>query len=380
MTFSGSPLFFNDGKQDRAADSERFGNAQLNGTISPNMHCSNCGKSLTTEQKFCSKCGTYIPQRIGTALPPSMLPYAGFWRRFLGWLIDYVLTVAIAAVSVELLVPRIADSQQTAAWMGFIIYFFLPLPYFVLMESSRLQATIGKLVVGVKVTDIEGNRISTARALWRFVARFLDGVTFGVGYAMAAFTQRRQGLHDKHAGTLVILRTVDASQVRSAPLAPASGGRTALVVAAVLISGPFSIAALAAIAIPAYLNYTIRAQVTEGLIAADSFKIAVAHAMSQGVDWNKNDSKSLAGDQPKGLHYVQAINVESGRIVIVYGVAANAEINGKTLAMAPGVNGNRDVVWICGRARIPDGVQVAIDNPAQYTTVADAYLPAACRQ
>jgi len=71
------------------------------------------------------------------------------------------------------------------------------------MESSSKQATVGKMALGLKVTDLEGRRISFARATGRHFAKFISGMIFLVGYIMAGFTQRKQALHDMIAGTLV---------------------------------------------------------------------------------------------------------------------------------------------------------------------------------
>jgi len=89
-----------------------------------------------------------------------------------------------------------------------LLYSFLKLavliPYFTLLESSRLQATFGKLLLGIKVVDLSGNRISFAKATGRFFARILSGQILLIGLLMAAFTKRKQTLHDLLAGTLVV--------------------------------------------------------------------------------------------------------------------------------------------------------------------------------
>ena len=77
-------------------------------------------------------------------------------------------------------------------------------PYFVLMESSRLQGTIGKLILGLKVTDTFGRRISFGRASGRFFGKLLSGQILLIGYLMAALTAKKQALHDVLARTLVI--------------------------------------------------------------------------------------------------------------------------------------------------------------------------------
>jgi len=71
------------------------------------------------------------------------------------------------------------------------------------LESSSYQATLGKMALGLKVTDLAGNRISFARATGRHFAKYVSGMIFFIGYIMAGFTERKQALHDMIAGTLV---------------------------------------------------------------------------------------------------------------------------------------------------------------------------------
>ena len=75
------------------------------------------------------------------------------------------------------------------------------------LERSRRQATLGKRIVGLKVTDLEGNRISFSRATARFLGTFLCDASCGIGYLMAAFSTRKQALHDMIAGTVVVRAT-----------------------------------------------------------------------------------------------------------------------------------------------------------------------------
>jgi uncharacterized RDD family membrane protein YckC len=85
----------------------------------------------------------------------------------------------------------------------FIALFFCSWLYEAFMESSSYQATLGKMIFGLKVTDLNGNRICFARATGRHFAKILSAMILGIGYIMVAFTERKQGLHDLLAGTLV---------------------------------------------------------------------------------------------------------------------------------------------------------------------------------
>ena len=76
--------------------------------------------------------------------------------------------------------------------------------YYAGMESSIKQATLGKMVMGIVVTGIDGERITFMRATGRYFAKILSGVLLLIGYLMVLWTARKQGLHDKLAGTLVV--------------------------------------------------------------------------------------------------------------------------------------------------------------------------------
>jgi len=76
--------------------------------------------------------------------------------------------------------------------------------YYAALESSVWQATIGKKVLGLTVTDLAGNRITFGRASGRFFGMLLSGFILGIGFLMAGFTERKQALHDMIAGCLVI--------------------------------------------------------------------------------------------------------------------------------------------------------------------------------
>ncbi|KLE33875.1 hypothetical protein AAW00_12460 [Aurantiacibacter luteus] len=76
--------------------------------------------------------------------------------------------------------------------------------YFAVMESGPWQATLGKKALGLIVTDLNGNRISLARAIGRYFGKFLSSIILLIGFIMVAFTEKKQGLHDMLASTLVV--------------------------------------------------------------------------------------------------------------------------------------------------------------------------------
>ena len=72
------------------------------------------------------------------------------------------------------------------------------------MESSVKRATLGKMALGIAVTDVDGRRITFMRATGRHFAKMISGLILLIGYLMAAWTKKKQGLHDILAGTLVV--------------------------------------------------------------------------------------------------------------------------------------------------------------------------------
>lgn len=156
-------------------------------------------------------------------MEPAAITYAGFWKRFAAYLLD---TVLITCASFFLIVPLLGvfglgvattamdndpDDVIAVIIAAVIAYAFVSLLifagtwlYFALMESSAKQATLGKLAVGIVVTDLDGRRLSFGRATGRYFAKILSSLTFGIGYLLAGFTEKKQALHDMVASCLVV--------------------------------------------------------------------------------------------------------------------------------------------------------------------------------
>jgi uncharacterized RDD family membrane protein YckC len=290
--------------------------------------------------------------------------YGGFWRRFAAWAIDWsLILIGGAALRVVAELVGLGDRPQLTLVIlaGYLLYCAL-------LESSPWQATLGKRALGIKVTNRRGERIGFTRAAARFVAKLLSLLTMFLGFLLVLVTRRRQALHDLIAGTLV---TLDATQRRPvwivAPLAA---------VGAV----PF-VAVLGAIALPAWQDMTIRAQVSEGLLLADPHKAAIESAWRNSQrDFARVSSDSLGGDRlPDRGRYVESIEVVSGMIMITYGSEANDVLAGSVLTIVPAVDANGALGWACGYGPPPAGFEVAFENHGGYTTIDEHYVPSACR-
>lgn len=190
---------------------------------------------------------TPLPQTTTAALED----HAGFWRRVAAYVIDYIVTLLPTkligtAFGAEAATAALETAQKAAgndpqlmlaALETYLHTMQIPLLlstllvwlYFALLESSAWQATVGKLVMGIRVTGLRGERISVPRALVRYLAKFLSLIIVGIGFLMVAWTDRKQGLHDMLASTLVL--NGRASQFKnnagSNPQPPDSGSLSA---------------------------------------------------------------------------------------------------------------------------------------------------------
>jgi uncharacterized RDD family membrane protein YckC len=190
---------------------------------------------------------------------------AGFWRRLAALFIDsmvvgfayylvLIVCVVVLGVGGSLLMRGGNDAEGMAAMFGMMALVYLLYPvisaaYYVGFESSGKQATLGKMAVGIKVTDIDGRRLTLGRALLRWLAVMLNYLTLYIGYLIAAFTERKQGLHDMAVGTLVVDRWAYTAHPDWQQRGLGTATKVILAIAAV-IYGLIFIAMMAAILIP----------------------------------------------------------------------------------------------------------------------------------
>lgn len=144
-----------------------------------------------------------------------MPPYGGFWRRVFAYFLDSLILTIVGGIiagalfgSAAGLVALVEDRERNPLLAGTFMTaqaasLLLNWLYFAGLESSSLQGTLGKKAMGMIVTDLDGRRISFARATGRYFAKYLSALILLLGFVMVAFSSRKQGLHDKLAGTLV---------------------------------------------------------------------------------------------------------------------------------------------------------------------------------
>jgi type IV pilus assembly protein PilA len=142
---------------------------------------------------------------------------------------------------------------------------------------------------------------------------------------------------------------------------------------------------LAAIAIPAYQNYVIRSQLTDGLSLAAAVQADVVEFFTEHGAW----PTALQGAYPALGYksrpiskYVMFVDVTDGTVIIKYGNQASKVITvWNELDLRPRLNSNGDVVWICGTAPTPTGLtDPSVASMVDNTSIPSQYLPASCRQ
>lgn len=157
---------------------------------------------------------TMSAQSLGHEEPLiRFVSYAGFWKRVAAYLVDGIvfgIPSMIVFVAVTFMMSRGSSNYIFSVEDGmnmlilFLIFWIANWLYFAFMESSETGATLGKKALGLRVTDMNGNPVTFARASGRYFGKIVSGLIFYIGFMMAGFTDRKQALHDMMAGTLVL--------------------------------------------------------------------------------------------------------------------------------------------------------------------------------
>ncbi len=201
---------------------------------------------LTIASAYAAPSSTGDLPRTTTA---SLEDYAGFWKRVAAYILDAIVLFIPNKIIMAVLGGSAAEETMKQAIMAspgdphavmsaYGAYYSAMGPamllitavgwlYFAVCESSAWQGTVGKLALGIRVTDLEGRRISFLRALGRYPAKWLSSIILCIGFLMVAFTQRKQGLHDFIAGTLVLNGRASEFKDRSRPSGGSNGSLNA---------------------------------------------------------------------------------------------------------------------------------------------------------
>lgn len=324
---------------------------------------------------------------LQSVLPPHHRApglHAGFWLRVVAWIIDALILGPVTALAVALVAATVlpVDGWGSGYAWGVLLWawpvsFALAWLYYAVCESSRWQATPGKLALGLRVTDEYGRRVSFARASGRWLGMLVSGALFDVGYLLAGWTARKQALHDLMAGCCVVRR--DGLQMwRGAdrdPVAPHDAGvaappprgmpgwAVALLVVGVGVFGVLPLAAaLSAVAIPAYRNYRVRTEVATAMDSTTRARALIGeYIVQRGALPADNGALGLPAPGAISSTYVRSVRVANGKLVVTFGNRANAWVSGGHLVISPVGNAQR-LRWHCAS---PD--------------IAPRYLPRTCR-
>ena len=189
------------------------------------MTCPRCGQALTDEARVCASCGEPVgdpppasePGLAATARPAvrRSVVYAGFWLRAVPYILDSLLIALVALLVIFVPLVERGAIPMDVSWNWFatlnrqttairLLIFMMSWLYFASFESSPWQATPGKRLFRLVVTDLKGHRINFTRASGRYLGKLVFGVILTVGFLFAAFTPKKQAAHDLLASTVVL--------------------------------------------------------------------------------------------------------------------------------------------------------------------------------
>ena len=209
------------------------------------MYCSKCGAAIAPDSAFCTTCGTaqvrpLVGNPVAVSVPPNVgvagysagrgqFVYGDFWARLIAYVLDGII-IGVVFVPLALILFAVMgaaahlhdledlqrhgspDPAFVVAIISLVATFaiaslLLSWLYHAYFESSSWQGTPGKKVMNIYITDLNGHPITFWHATGRLLAKIISGmIPLFLGYIMAAFTERRQALHDMIAGTLVLKR------------------------------------------------------------------------------------------------------------------------------------------------------------------------------
>ncbi len=302
--------------------------------------------------------------------------YGGFWARVGAAVVDgMILYIPCGVVGVALAAGFSAAGNPNAGAIAAILgYVGTILLYHGFLNSRTRRATWGRSLLGLAVVDASsGEKIGFGRGIWRALVSILTGWPLFTAL-IQLITARRQSLSDLLAGTVVVRRSTSG------------GAAIVLVVVLVVFGGIALIGILAAIALPAYQDYTVRAKITQGLLQADAAKAIVAENFAAGHD---PSAAALSRDyQFVPSKYVSSIEIgDGGVIAITYNAQAILPAIGKDniLTLQANINGHPlirgvqgQIIWACASQSYTYAASQRL-TVAPWATLRPAFAPANCR-
>jgi Tfp pilus assembly major pilin PilA len=319
------------------------------------ISCPECNADISEQALQCPQCG-YVQQAQASSPAPATAAQATAASD------DELLDAAIGPVNKSFYRPkfdRFAAGQGSVSWNwpAFFVTIFWML--YRRMYAYALLVWLVLPIVFVIVAVIIGG-ISGDPGVYAGTYYLLWMVT---GFVIIPMFANR--LYYRHATNKIAraraLFNNEEDQLREVYRTGGTGG--AGIIVAVIFGGIMLVGILAAIAVPAYQDYTIRAQVSEGLHLSGGAKAAVTEYMHNNREFplDNNAAGLMPANQIAGK-YTGSVAVDEGQIVVTYGNSAHAAIIGQTLYLVPDVSEYPNVSWTC----------VSQD-------LANKWLPAACR-
>ncbi|MBZ5622636.1 MAG: RDD family protein [Acidobacteriia bacterium] len=191
------------------------------------LYCAECGRPSTADELarfgdllICPACKNNYAQKLREGVAPvATSRYAGFWIRFVAWLIDSIILMVVGSIVQFALLgslvtiprpqPGASPDAVFAAMLGmlgivYLVNLVIACSYEAFFISSSLSATPGKLALGLKVLRPNGARLSLGRAVGRYFSKILSGLILLIGFIMAGLDSQKRGLHDMICDTRVI--------------------------------------------------------------------------------------------------------------------------------------------------------------------------------
>lgn len=344
---------------------------------SANLPCPSCQTMNQMTARFCLNCGASLADNPTPYQPPSShqapsmaaeFIYAGFWKRWFAYIIDGIIfnmtmTVIVIlgfanTISFDETDPIALVTSLSTLYLVYYIGYWL---YFSLQESSTAQATIGKRLLGIKVTDMTGQQLSFMHAAGRQLSGVITVFTFTIGYLVAAFTGRKQALHDMIAGCVVVNRNFDAKQITMVNQNPPAGMSAAGIIGVLVLILAVPVGAIVtAVTIPAFHDYSTRAAVSAAYHHASQSKSAIVQHATETGYWPANfEQAGISSDSMQTKDYYMQL-LDDGVIAVTF--KAPDTISGETIRLIPELQNSGEYLWSC--------------NGGEMRTV---YLPEECR-
>lgn len=193
------------------------------------MYCGKCGAQIEAGAERCAVCGEPVDRSTEEPVPAHFrdgeaprrpIAFAGFWLRSCAFIVDLLIVgLVLGPITFKPLLNNVGSQASPKDILAFytggsrqalaiallvqLIYWL----YYASLESSAWQASLGKKLFGLYVTDLAGKRISFARASGRHFGKLISQFILFFGYLLAGFTPKKQALHDMLAGCFVLRKT-----------------------------------------------------------------------------------------------------------------------------------------------------------------------------